>query len=144
MIDLEGRIKKAIEKLDKKDIGIIYLYGSFAEGKSTKLSDIDIGIVFSNQKILKNSGKLNNEFFKHFAEEIDLPYELDIIFLQDASLELQYGVICKGKPLYFKSREFKDTYEENVINNYLDFQPVRATFDKAMMERFKNEGFPYQ
>lgn len=137
MYTLDEKIKKAIGELKRDDLGIVYIYGSFAEGEPSELSDIDIGIVLTQLEILNNPIDSYNEFFKTFSNVIDEPYDLDISLLQNSTLELQYEVICRGRVVYAITQEFKDNYEENIINNYLDFSAVREIFDRALTERFK-------
>jgi predicted nucleotidyltransferase len=64
-----------------------------------------------------------------------LERELDIVFLQQTPLDFQYNVILKGKVLYQRNPKFRVDYEEQVLNEYLDFKPVVDYFDQVFLER---------
>ena len=46
---------KTTQKLKDMGVGLVYLFGSRAEGTAHPLSDFDIGIVFSDKKSFKKS-----------------------------------------------------------------------------------------
>jgi len=62
--------------------------------------------------------------------------KLDIVFLQTASLSLQYSGIRGGKILFESDPTFTANYEESVMKLYLDFKHVLDYFDKVAMERY--------
>lgn len=129
--------KLPIKKLKEFKVGIIYLYGSVAQGYESKLSDIDIGVVFVDPKVLENSLEVYNRLYDIFDEAIKPKEEIDLVFLQQTSLGLQYNVINEGKVIYAVSPEFRADYEEKVLNKYLDFEPVGDYFDECLMRRLR-------
>lgn len=129
--------KLPIKKLKEFKVGIIYLYGSVAQGYESKLSDIDIGVVFVDPKVLENSLEVYNRLYDIFDEAIKPKEEIDLVFLQQTSLGLQYNVINEGKVIYAVSPEFRADYEEKVLNKYLDFEPVSDYFDECLMRRLR-------
>lgn len=129
--------KLPINKLKEFKIGIVYLYGSIVQGCESELSDIDIGVVFTDTKVLENSLRLYSQLYDIFDEAIKPKKELDLVFLQQTSLGLQYNVINEGKVLYQLSPEFRADYEERALNGYLDFGRVIDYFNKIAVEAFK-------
>ncbi len=129
--------KLPIKKLKEFKVGIIYLYGSVAQGYESKLSDIDIGVVFVDPKVLENSLEVYSRLYDIFDEAIKPKKEIDLVFLQQTSLGLQYNVINEGKVIYAVSPEFRAEYEEKVLNKYLDFEPVSDYFDECLMRRLR-------
>jgi hypothetical protein len=61
---------------------------------------------------------------------------LDIVFLDKASLALQYDAIKDGKIIFEEDPKSTADYENRVINQYLDFKPVLDMFDRATMKRY--------
>jgi predicted nucleotidyltransferase len=126
-----------IDKLKKFKVGVVYLFGSAVEKLDSKLSDIDIGIVFTDPAILKDSLKLYTQLSDIFYESLKPKREIDVVFLQQASLSLQVNAINKGKILYEISSEFRANYEERVLNEYLDFKSVNDYIHKIAIQAFK-------
>ncbi|GFP31778.1 hypothetical protein HKBW3S42_00085 [Candidatus Hakubella thermalkaliphila] len=82
------------------------------------MSDIDIGIVFFDRKILDDfrmRRKTYTELYDVFADifPTTLEKELDLVFLQQTPLDFQYDGIVKGKILYQRDPKFRVDYLEN-------------------------------
>jgi predicted nucleotidyltransferase len=127
------KIKKELEKLN---IGIVYVFGSRAQGLAKKDSDIDIGIVFSesveNTNLLLIYEKLYSLFLTANRKQKG---EIDIVFLQSASLALQFNAIKYGKVVYEISSKFKASYEEKIMLLHSDFEPLAKEFDEMVLAR---------
>lgn len=127
--------KSQIKKLQYLDVSLVYLFGSCAEKKVHPFSDIDIGIVFSNKKKLKKDmGKIYNELYFLFGN-IFRKKNIDIIFLQKASLELRFDVIRHGRIIYRASEDEKQIFEDRVTMLYMDFKPILSEFNEAILSR---------
>ncbi len=100
----------------KYNIKLIILFGSAAENRQHKESDVDIAIVPSKTISLVQELKLRRELFKIFKKEIDL------VQIQHASPLLLGQIATKGKLLYGNKKDF------SVLRIYgqkcfLDFEP---------------------
>lgn len=128
------------QKLKELGVGLVYLFGSQAEELETPLSDIDIGIVFLNHSGFEDASrrkKIYSQLLDLFAQ-LYLPTfdkNLDIVFLEQTPISLQFSVICEGKLLYEFSPEFRANYEERVVDEYLDFVPIISYFEQVFYER---------
>jgi predicted nucleotidyltransferase len=125
------------KKLKDLNIGILYLFGSYSEDTFNPMSDVDIGVVFKNPKTIKeNTFKLYNKVYRiliqMFPEHSD---DLDIVFLEKASLELQFDVVRHGKVIYGVSKDFRLAYEERVSILYADFYPLLEESNKSILSR---------
>lgn len=129
--------KLPVNKLEEHKVGIVYLFGSTVYNIESTLSDVDIGVVFTDITILKDSLSLYNKIGDIFYEVLKPEKEIDLVFLQETALTLQYNVICEGKIIYEVSPEFRANYEEKVINEYLDFRRVNDYFNKIAMESLR-------
>ena len=129
-----------LKKIKMKNLGIlaVYLFGSEAEKTNTINSDIDIGILLKNKKHLGDTRPLYNAVYSELAKVFNPSFirELDIVFLRNASLTLQYEAITKGKIIYEEDPVQRADYEEMVINQYMDFKPVLEYFDKIASSRY--------
>jgi len=129
-------MKKELKgKFEELGIFIVYLFGSRATGRGSCLSDIDIGVVLKESPSGKDTRTLYHNLYGLFTEMYPVS-RLDIIFLQAASLSLQYFAIKEGRVLFEEDSKFTADYENFVINQYLDFRPVLDIFDRVTMERY--------
>lgn len=129
-----------LRKINMKNLGIlaVYLFGSEAEKTNAVNSDIDIGILLKNKKQLEDTRPLYNAVYSELARVFKPTFlrELDIVFLRNAPLTLQYEAITKGKVIYEEDPVQRADYEEMVVNQYMDFKPVLEYFDKIASSRY--------
>jgi uncharacterized protein len=122
-------------ELRKLRVSIVYLFGSRAIGRTSRLSDVDIGIVLKKSPYEEDTRALYHSLYEIFTE-IYPASKLDIVLLQTAPLSLQYSAIKDGKIIYEEDLKFTADYEELVIKQYLDFRPLLDFFDRITMERY--------
>lgn len=125
------------EKLREYKVGLIYHFGSTASGYALKFSDIDLGIVFTDTKVLENSLKIYNEMYQLFTDLLRLPYDLDIVLLQQTSFSFQYQVVYEGEVIFEESPIFRMDYEEYVMKMYFDFKYIDKIFSEVIREVFR-------
>jgi uncharacterized protein len=125
------------EKLQELKVGIVYLFGSQAEGTAGELSDIDVGIVFESGYSPRDSREVYQSLYDLLTDVFDMAKykDIDIVFLDRASLELRFDVIRHGKVLYESSDDFRDEFEHHTTMLYMDFKPILNSFNKAILDR---------
>jgi predicted nucleotidyltransferase len=129
-------MKKELKgKLHRLGVAVVYLFGSRATGRESRLSDIDIGVVLKEAPSGKGTRDIYHNLYGLFTE-IYPAAKLDIVFLHEDHLSLQYSVVREGKILFETDPEFTVDYENRVMNQYLDFRFVLDYFDKVTMERY--------
>lgn len=125
-----------------RELGVlaVYLFGSETEGTTTIRSDIDIGVVLKNPKNLEDTRPLYNAFYSELSKLFKPTFlrDLDIVFLQKAPLPLQYNAITRGKILYEEDPIQRADYEERVISQYMDFEPMLKYFDEIASKRYSS------
>jgi len=131
---------KTTQKLKDMGVGLVYLFGSRAEGTAHPLSDFDIGIVLSDKKKLQEVKKrpfqMGAEFDNFFEEVVPSTFKnpVQVTFLQIASFNFQFNAIKYGKVLFEISSEFRADYEEKVMREYLEFKPYYNEFYQATLD----------
>lgn len=120
--------KEFKNKLMELGVSAVYLFGSASTGRISPMSDIDIGVVFSNIKSAEYTNKIYISLYEIFAE-LYPAFTIDIVFLQSAPLALQYDAIKNGRVLFETDPKLRADYEANVMEMYLDFMPVLRVFD---------------
>jgi len=127
--------KKIKEELKKLGIAIVYLFGSKACGKTSPLSDVDLGFVLKNFCPEEDTSILYNRLFELFSK-IYPNSKLDLVFLQKAPLSLQYMAIKYSKILFEQDPLFTVEYECRVIKEYIDFVPILEMYDNVMFAKY--------
>lgn len=123
------------QKLVDLGVGIVYLFGSHAEETAGPLSDTDIGVVFTDSTISRGNtldvySKLYDIFTTIFQTE-----NLDVVFLERASLELRFDVIQHGQAIFEIGTDFRDEFEHRTVMLYADFKSTLRNFDHAVLAR---------
>lgn len=126
-------IKLNQKVLKSQQVGLALVFGSQIIGSKHSKSDIDIGIVFLNnkrkQKPVDVYGTLHEEFVKKFKTE-----NIDIVYLEDSPLSLQYKAVRDGVVLYEISPSFFADYKEKVLKMYFDFKFIEDIFNQAIIK----------
>jgi predicted nucleotidyltransferase len=127
--------KRLKEELTKLGVSIVYLFGSKATSRGTQLSDVDIGVVCEDSMQDMDTRSLYSRLYELFSDLYPRS-RLDIVFLQTATLALQFFAIRDGKVIFEGDPRFTADYENRVIQQYLDFRPVLDFFDRIAGERY--------
>ena len=128
------------KQLQELGVNLVYLFGSYAEGKEMPHSDVDIGVVFERVPSPAKSGAMYQRFYELFTN-IFSEKKVDVVFVQRAGLELCFDVISHGKLLFESTKGKHYDFEEQTTIMYTDFAPIRQEFDRAMLARIGRE--PY-
>jgi len=125
------------KKMKDLNVGVLYLFGSHSEDTFNSMSDLDIGVVFTNpEDNKKNTFKLYDKVYRVLSQMFPVySDDLDIVFLKKASLELQFDVIRHGKVIYEVYEDFRLAYEERVSILYADFYPLLAESNESILNR---------
>ncbi|MDI6753342.1 MAG: nucleotidyltransferase domain-containing protein [Thermodesulfobacteriota bacterium] len=123
------------EKFKNLGVSIVYLFGSRAVNKGSRLSDVDIGAVFNFSPQGKDTRAVYQSLYEMFSE-VYPGVGVDIVFLQAAPLALQYSAIKDGKILFEENPLFRADYENRVVNQHLDFKPLLDYFDGMAAKRY--------
>jgi len=124
-----------INRIRKAGVSLVYLFGSQAEDRQIALSDVDIGVVFEDNRIFKKSLNSNyNELYDIFTDVFP-GKTIDIVFLQKAPLELRFDAVKHGKTLYADTDDKRLNFEEKTMLDYADFKPILNEFNTAVLNR---------
>ena len=101
------------------DIGLVYLFGSHAQGTAGPMSDYDLGVWAIHGADLDLHMRLHRAFAPVLGDVL-----LDLVFLNDAPIELAYAIIAQGKLLYQRDLATRVEVEANIMSRYGDYLPV--------------------
>lgn len=120
----------------REDIIALYLFGSRAKDVAGPLSDIDIAILLK-EGLGKESYKEKESFYWSKANETLHTDEVSFVLLNIAPLTIQYGVITDSKVLYSKDDGLRLSFEERIINKYMDFRLILNEYDREFLKQIK-------
>lgn len=122
-------------KLDQLGVAVLYLFGSRAIGAEGPLSDYDFGVLMQ-----KSGHKRGDSTYGALYDALRplCPRTLendviDIVFLNDAPLELRVHVIRYGRILYESQPMMRGRFEEKTILEASDFQPLQRQIDQTIL-----------
>ncbi|MBN1996191.1 nucleotidyltransferase domain-containing protein [candidate division KSB1 bacterium] len=101
------------------EILLAYVFGSQINGRTGPQSDIDFAL------LLHRTIKFEKiQVVRHQIGQLLDFYNLDVISLNDATIELQYAVIATGKNIYKKDLATLVEFESKVLSLYGDYLPI--------------------
>lgn len=124
-------------KKQLRSLGVIavYLFGSRAVGAEGPLSDYDLGFLMEKTGY-RRGDKTYNKIYDLLSPLCPRTMDndvIDIIFLNDAPLELRSHVIRYGKVLFDEQPLQRGRFEEKTIKEYCDFRPLLNQIDQAIL-----------
>lgn len=129
--------KSQLKKIARQyKIADIYLFGSrlTGEGDIHPQSDLDIAVRFQNPLPTDGSASL---VYKDLGADLSLcfsDYKIDLVFLEEAPLHLQYNIITKGKLIYSQDLKQSCDFVERIVNLYRDYKYFIDEFYQGVME----------
>jgi len=127
--------RKFKEKLSQLGVAVVYLFGSRSQGIESPSSDVDIGVVMKGPSPGEDTRSIYDRLYPIFSD-LYPSAKVDIVFLQKSPLTLQFSAIQEGTVLFEEDPIFTADYEQQVINQYLDFRPLLDYFDFVAAERY--------
>lgn len=142
MLEINENIKKQIiEVLENKGVVLSYVFGSYASGKVSVLSDFDLAILFSKDVSQK----------EYFDKELKIAGEIgrimkidrvDVINLTTVhSPLLKHNAVFQGEPVLVKDKNIRFITEKIIRQEYEDTEYLRETSYKIMHRQIKEGAF---
>ena len=122
-----GRLKDFFK--NKGRILLVFVFGSFAIGRITSHSDIDIALLFERPADVDETNRLRDELtgFLH--------READVIVLNSASPILRMQVLKTGVLVFSKTRQHFHQFFVDTVNQYDDLKQIRKSCEENILRR---------
>lgn len=104
---------------EKYNLSLVVLHGSYARGKFTPKSDIDIGFLGEPDIIKEKYLDILRDFSDFFGDKFDP------VILNGAEPMIACQVALNGLPLYEKTAGLFDAFKLNCISRYMDTKKFR-------------------
>lgn len=128
------------DKLSLQNLAVdaVVLFGSRATGDAGINSDYDFGVLLGKKGYTKRRENYHQYYtavYDIFAERFGDLKGLDIVFLDQAPLEMRRHILYHGKALMETSAGQLADYNAQSILLYADFEPYRRMMNKAVLDR---------
>lgn len=121
-------------------VDVVYLCGSQAEGKATKFSDFDFGVLFKESLSSSKRYDLKLEMTTHLCGLLAVE-RVDVIDLKEAPLKFQYHAIFPKKVIFLENKDRMIELGKRAIKQYLDFPPSLFSIAARQLEITAEKGF---
>lgn len=127
------KVKEKIIKYFKKkrEVELVYLFGSQVTGKTTPTSDIDLAVLFTDNK--RNLFSLQGKYIEELSSL--LGKKVDIVNLNASGVAFAYRVVSGGTLLYVKNKIVRFRLVIDLIRRYFDLKPSYDLFYRMLSER---------
>lgn len=138
MIDISSRLGELDAQLRKvPGLAAVYLFGSYGTEYQTALSDVDLGFVFSRDRVPDADAHLALIGTVTGALQED---DVSVTLLDKAPLAFRHSVLATGRPLFVYDDVVLADFVEETIDRYLDYQidyePFLREYDRALVEEY--------
>ena len=131
-VDLEDKLKakKIIQDYfgDRKDIAVVYLFGSTVSARLLEQSDVDIGVLYKPDCI--------PDMMQRLQEQTELSgllqREVDLVTLNQASPILGYQVLKYGECILKPDQRAANQFFVCTLNEYFDLKMCRRVIEQSL------------
>lgn len=134
--DVKAATSAFLKKFDFIEFAI--LFGSFSHGKTTNLSDLDVGIYTNKEISLLETGRLVAKL------ELAIKLNVDIVILNHLykiKPALAYEIVSKGNLLFCQNEADFIDFKKNVLIYFMDNKVLLDKVNKMFINRLNNGRF---
>lgn len=122
--EITERLQEALEARAERDgIAAAYLFGSVARGTARSDSDVDVGVLYSQDPPQTLAG-LSIGFNLGWDLEELLGLPVQVVILNDVSADLSFRILRDGKLLVDRDRSRRIAFEVRTRNEHWDMEPM--------------------
>lgn len=99
-----------------------YVFGSYAKGRETAKSDLDIAVFFDKNLPKEKYRAVIGDLREELAHGLKAYDKIDLISLNNAPPLLEREVVYEGKLLYISDSEAQAHYRAQAVSRWLDFE----------------------
>lgn len=139
----ESDIMKFIERIkleifkDYPYIAAAYLFGSYASGRITPMSDVDIAILLKDNAPKGRELIHKEDYLSYRLADALQVKEVDLIELNKQRLIFVHNVLKTGKLIYDADPDFRIRFVAKAISDYCDFEPTLRFMNNYHFEGYK-------
>ena len=125
MSEIKNKISEYFSS--QSSVGLVYFFGSRANGTFGAMSDYDFAIYLSEGSQDKRSA-LRIDFITELIKILNTD-KVDVVILNDLYVpEMKYQIICEGQ-LLFEREPYRLLVEPRILNEYFDFKTMLRKYN---------------
>lgn len=130
-------IEEKVSQYCNNTPGVIaaYIFGSFAEEKANRFSDIDIAVLLGNELKESSYTDLRLNLMADLASALEK--ETDVVILNQAPPFLKYQIFKYGKIIFERDIRKSRSFKAKSILEYFAFKPIKDFIEGAEIKRLK-------
>lgn len=114
--------KSAVHIFKKYPVLFAYVFGSYAKGRTTAKSDVDIAVFFDAKVVKEKYSAILGDLREELAQRLEAYDRIDIVALNNAPPLLEREVVYEGKLLYALDKAAQAHYQARAVSRWLDFE----------------------
>ena len=123
--DVKARLRDVVEKAAGVPGGAaLWLFGSYARGNPTPLSDVDIAYLSQNALAPQALDRLDHTLYRMLSQSLKTD-EITLVDLRQAPSSLCFRVLSEGQILHCGRPEQVASFKEEVISRYPEAQRLK-------------------
>ena len=124
--NLLGSLRIFVSK--KREILLVFVFGSLVSKRMHRSSDVDIGILFKGDPRIDAVNDLTEKLSSTLQKEVDLTV------LNQASPVLKMQILKHKILLYASNRKYFHQFFTDTVNQYADLKQVRETCEESILK----------
>ncbi len=120
------------------DLVAVYIFGSVAQGKAHRQSDIDVAVLF--ESTVERTTIHNKTVAIGTLLESHLPTSVDVVALNLAPVALQFQILQTGLLVLERDRTQRCLFQMRVMSRYYDAKPFLRYHQEATVRRIQEKG----
>ena len=115
-------IKRIVEaQFDAEQVAAVYLFGSFATGRSNSRSDVDLGVLY---RLTPPATILDQPYEAEAELEQQIGRPVQIVVMNRAPADLVHRILRDGILVCEYDRSQRVAFEVQARNRYWDLKPI--------------------
>jgi predicted nucleotidyltransferase len=128
------RVKKVISSL--KGLSAFFLFGSYARGRETLLSDIDFAFLPGSNMKPKEVEKLDRKLYRELSKALKTD-DITLVNVMEAPLLLAYDIL-QGKVVFCRNPNDLRSFQEKVFTLYPEIKRIKDEWLKAYGKKLRS------
>ena len=124
---------------EKHGVVLAYLFGSYARGRTTPRSDVDIAVLFPEPYDKKAGWDARLNLIGE-VESI-CRREVDVVVLNEAPPLLKHQVLKHGAPIFVPDGRLRVAFTVEALHEYWDYLPAQDRQHAALRKRIREGRF---
>lgn len=137
--EITSAIRAVLADID--DIVAVYLFGSTAQNKAHRFSDVDVAVLFEEEMDAETMFRRTLTIGAELETRLSAP--VDVVALNRAPIFMRFKIIQTGKLIVERKRTERCLFQMKAMNAYYDAKPYLDYQRSETIRRIQEKGLGY-